>query len=436
LNGDRFANRLAEFVGGKNVLVLGFGKEGRSTGRVLTDVGGYSRLDVADGSPAVSEYVPSGAAFISDGYMDALENYDIVIKSPGIVLPDFIKNLKCQITCQADIFLGEYSKQTIGITGTKGKSTVATLLHHTLETAGREVVLAGNIGIPVFDVAAQVTPETVAVVELSCHQLQHCSHSPSYAALLNLYEDHLDYYGTFCNYAKAKANIYSYQSERDVLYTHLKDLPITIKARSQVRDVLASDLPFSRFEDIGGVKLFGQHNLLNAAFVYKICRDIGVGDEAFISALRTYVPLRHRIEFIGSKNGVGYYDDSISTTAESTICAVQSVPNAKTLILGGVDRGIDYSGLVDFLIDSDLELIIGMYDSGKRIRDLFLLRCAETGGARFAYVDDLYQAAGIAQKNTPPGTACILSPAAASYGNFANFEERGDVFRKILFGIQ
>ena len=139
------------------------------------------------------------------------------------------------------------------------------------------------------------------------------------------------------------------------------------------------------------------------------------------------------MEYVGNKNGVDYYDDSISTTVESSICAVKSVPNAKTLILGGMDRGIDYSSLVDFLLTSNLSTIIGMYDSGKHIHKMYLARCEQRDVDRFVYADDLYKATELAKEYTLPGTACILSPASASYGDFKNFEERGNVFKQLLF---
>ena len=433
LNANHLINELSTIIAGRRVLVLGYGKEGQSTYNTIRAVGGYYCLDIADSNPTLINIASDDVTIIGDDYPDKLDNYDIVFKSPGIVLPYNVSSDNYRIKSQTDVFLSVYSSQTIGITGTKGKSTVATLLHHTLKSSGCDTILAGNIGIPMFDIAPQITPESIIIVELSCHQLEYCKHSPSTAVLLNLFEDHLDHYGTFERYVQVKTNIYRYQNEKNKLYTKLKHLPITISAKSQVCEVSIADLPFCQLEDVSGVRLRGEHNLLNAAFVYDICREHGVDKEKFISALGSYCPLPHRLEFIGGKNNVDYYDDSISTTAESSICAVQSIENAKTLILGGMDRGIDYTSLVDFLLNSDLDMIIGMYGSGKRICEMFLARCAHSDSKRFYLVDDLLQAVELAEKYTPPGSACILSPASASYGDFANFEERGNVFKKLLF---
>ena len=467
----RLDSRLSEIIGGKRVLILGYGREGQSTYRTLSGIGGYLCLDIADGNSAIADTIPAGSAFIGKDYLDALDNYDIVFKSPGIVLPDDALRKSCRIVSQTDVFLSVYSSQMIGITGTKGKSTVTTLLHHVLQTSGFDSILAGNIGIPMFDVAQQITHDSLIVTELSCHQLEYCEHSPSIAVLLNLYEDHLDHYGTFERYIQAKLNIFRFQSEQDVLYTKTDGLPIAISAKSRIHEVDTFGLPFTRLEELDGVRLRGEHNLLNTAFVYDICCELGVDSKAFTAALTSYTPLPHRLEFIGMKNGVEYYDDSISTTVESSISAVQSISNAGTLILGGMDRGIDYTHLVDFLLACDLDTVICMYESGKHIYDMCLARSTLTEGLpsnpngehsgdvrsetdcsdakcmdriqagersinpskRFVCVNDLVQAVELAKKHTLPGKACILSPAAASYGDFTNFEERGDVFKQLLF---
>ena len=437
-------DKLSTVIKDNRVLILGYGKEGQSTYRALSGIGGYRCLDIADSNPTVIDIAPDDAAFIGGNYPDALDNYDVVFKSPGIVLPDKILKKSCRIVSQTDIFISVYSRQTVGITGTKGKSTVTTLLHHTFKTNGLDTILAGNIGIPMFDVAVRIKPESIIVAELSCHQLEYCEHSPSTAVLLNLYEDHLDHYGTFERYIQAKKNIFRFQNEQDTLFTQNDYLFATSAAKSKIRLVSTTNLPFNKLEDIDNIKLRGEHNLLNAAFVNDICNEMGLDSIAFVKALRSYNPLPHRLEFIGNKNGVDYYDDSISTTVQSSISAVQSISNAGTLILGGMDRGIDYSALVDFLLNSNLNIVICMYESGKRIYEMFSARCLRPSDEQsdnnleqlkhFVYVDDLKKAVEYAKKHTLPGTACILSPAAASYGDFTNFEERGDVYKNILFG--
>ena len=136
--------------------------------------------------------------------MDTLDDYDLVFKSPGIVLPRDPLTCDCQITSQMEVFFTAYRRQIIGITGTKGKSTVTTLLHHILKENHRDAVLAGNIGIPAFDILEEIHEKTWIICELSCHQLEYIHVSPHVAVLLNIHEEHLDHYGTMKNYIHAK----------------------------------------------------------------------------------------------------------------------------------------------------------------------------------------------------------------------------------------
>jgi UDP-N-acetylmuramoylalanine--D-glutamate ligase len=419
--------KLQKFINNKRVLVLGFGKEGQSTYRVLKQLDNYCRLDIADRYLTDTGAVGGQRLFTGADYLDCMDGYDIVFKSPGIVLPKKPEGYSCALTSQTDIFLDAYGRQTVGITGTKGKSTVSSLIGHVLRAGGLDCVLAGNIGIPVFDVLDRISPETAVVLELSCHQLEYCGHSPHIAALLNIFEDHLDYYKSVKNYIAAKSNIYKYQSASDILFYKPDCAAYVAGHPSRAVPVSVSDLPFAD----PGFKLPGEHNLLNCAFAYGVCGLFDVKDEDFRAALRSYRPLPHRLEYIGNKSGVDYYDDSISTTAESTISAVKSIPNAKVVLIGGMDRGIDYSALAAFLAQSSLSHIILMYESGRRIYGM--LQGLTMGGAAPVLVPDLQTAAEAARKYAAPGSACILSPASASYGDFRNFEERGDLFRALIF---
>ncbi len=421
---------LSDLTRDKRVLLLGFGKEGRTTYKLLKEIGTCSRLDIAD--IALKESIPGAVVYSGEGYLDSIGRYDIVFKSPGIILPKNCREYGCIITSQTEVFLRAYGRQVIGITGTKGKSTVSTLLYHTLHGNGIPCILAGNIGTPVFEIAREIRPETVVILELSCHQLEICGYSPALSVLLNIYEDHLDHYKSFDEYVKAKKNIYLHQHPLDVLYCSKNVKPARSESVSRTIVVDNDILPFESLEAVDGVKLRGRHNLGNCAFVYSIAKSFGISDEEFISSLRSYSPLRHRLEFIGNKNGVDYYDDSISTTVESAINAIESIANASTVLLGGMDRGIDYTGLVKYLSKSKLSSVICMYESGKRIYDLLKDSCESK--LNLIYCKDLYEAAEKAQRVTLPGSACILSPASASYGDFRNFEERGDVFKRLILG--
>ena len=148
--------------------------------------------------------------------------------------------------------------------------------------------------------------------------------------------------------------------------------------------------------------------------------------------MATFKPLAHRLEYVGARDGVDYYDDSISTTVESAISAIKSVENIGTVLVGGMERGIDYEPLVTFLLAHPIDNVICMYDSGKRIYDR-IGECADgPTTTNFVYVPDLTAAVACAREVTAAGKACVLSPAAASYGAFKNFEHRGNVFRTLL----
>lgn len=418
-----------ELINQKNVLILGFGREGKSTLKTLLEIGSAYSLTVADTRDITEELPDNVSSFCGSHYIDCLDNFDVVFKSPGIVLPKEIDEYKCQIVSQTEMFIRAYRNQVIGITGTKGKSTTSSLLFHALSSAGKKVLLAGNIGIPVFDIVPEIENDSIIVIELSCHQLEFAKTSPHRAVLLNIYEDHLDHYGTREKYAAAKKNIYLHQEKQDILYTTDETLAEIENCSSMINRVSLEDAPIGDFSKIPEIKLKGRHNLLNATFVYKICSEFGVTRDEFIDALKTFEPLAHRLSLAITKDGVDYYDDSISTTVKSAISAVESIENAKILLVGGMERNIDYTELVNYLVTSKLEFVVCMYESGKRFYDMYTKANADMLDAPKAILaGDLKEAVMFACELSREGWAVLLSPAAASYGYFKNFEERGEKF--------
>lgn len=207
-------------------------------------------------------------------------------------------------------------------------------------------------------------------------------------------------------------------------------MPAPGECKATVIKVKSADLPFNSFDEIEGVTLRGTHNLFNTAFVYDICRRYDITDDEFKQALTTFKTLAHRLQFLGSLDGVDYYDDSISTTVESAISAIKAIPNAGTILLGGMDRGIDYDPLVAFLQTRSLEHIILMYDSGKVILEKLKAATNDEFMTHVHYIEELADACTYVKENASKGTAVILSPASASYGHFKNFEQRGDFFKE------
>lgn len=438
-------NILKKLIAKKHVLILGYGREGKSTLRRILQAGGYASVTVSDQAGASLED-PSVRLLSGPGYMDTLDHYDLVFKSPGIVLPKDPSEYICRFTSQMEIFITAYRERIIGITGTKGKSTVTTLLYHILKENDRDVALAGNIGIPAFDILEDIGPKTLIICELSCHQLEYIHVSPHMAVLLNIHEEHLDHYGTMEKYVHSKQQIYLHQKPSDLLFCGLSVLPRSGTCRSHICTVSdrysAADVMLSktriRFEQgdyripAEDIRLLGHHNHIDIAFDYAICHTLGLTNEQFDAALRTYEPLPHRLNFIGERDGIRYYDDSISTICDTTIQALKSIPSVGTVLIGGMDRGIEYDDLIRFLSDDGVPHIILMAATGKRIHDEIRQNYPDFHAPeRLILVDTLEEAVSCAKRITSPGTACVLSPAAASYGIFKNFEERGDVFTEL-----
>ena len=216
-------NILKEQIKDKNVLILGYGREGHSTLHRVLEVGGFSSVTVADKNQV---QLPAPAkALCGEHYMDTLDDYDLVFKSPGVVLSKDPEQYNCHFTSQMEVFFEAYRDRIIGITGTKGKSTTTTLLYHILKKSGLDTVLSGNIGIPAFDILEEIHPDTQLVCELSCHQLEYIHVSPHIGVLLNIHEEHLDHYGTMEKYIHAKQQIYLHQLPQDLLFCGMDVTP-------------------------------------------------------------------------------------------------------------------------------------------------------------------------------------------------------------------
>lgn len=434
--------KLKESIAGKHVLLLGFGREGRALYRRIREAGGYVQLGIADVNP-ISDAPDDVMLHTGMDYQAAMPAYDIVFKSPGIVLEAAYQpeQLRCRVTSLTELFLSAYREQCIGITGTKGKSTTASLLYHVLQTADVPSVLGGNIGIPMADLYEQITPETVIVLEIGVHQLEYNHVSPKTAAFLNLYEEHLDHYGTFEYYAYCKENIYRNQLPGDLLICGEPSLPAEGDCKADILRFAADDSQADitllhgdtvcvqgetlRLPD--EMALTGVHNRYNCAVVYALARRCGVSAADILRGIQSFQPLPHRLSPIGTFHGIRWVDDSISTACETCIQALNSLPDTDTVLIGGMDRGISYAPLLEYLASSDVPHIIFMSDSGKRM----MQEAPEALLSRVRYAADLPEAVAVAKEITQKGKICLLSPAAASYNAYLNFEKRGEHFREL-----
>jgi UDP-N-acetylmuramoylalanine--D-glutamate ligase len=444
--------KIEPWIKGKRILLLGYGREGQSTWNVLRRLGTYEALDIAD--------LKAPAALPEDGtvwhtgpdYQKCMDDYDVVFKSPGIVLERPENEYRCSILSQTEVFFQCFRDQIIGITGTKGKSTVTTLLYHLLKQAGMDALLVGNIGIPALDHMEEVKPDTRIVFELSCHQLEYMTVSPHIGILVNIHEEHLDHYGTMEKYVEAKHHIFKNQRPDDILICNVQCLPEEGTCPSGLiragMDGSGKELDVVQEQDgtwvhfrgksfcipTDEIKLLGQHNYFDIGVAYGVCSILGMDDQVFARGLKTYEPLPHRLQFIGEREGVKYYDDSISTICDTTIQALKTLKDTDTVLIGGMDRGIDYRELIEYLSDCQVPHIILMEATGKRIyQEIHKYYPEFKNRARLILAEHLEDGVKRARQITRPGTSCVLSPAAASYGIFRNFEERGETFSRLVF---
>lgn len=419
------------FAGKQKILILGFGREGRSTYRFLTENFPELTLGIADRNEAIGkeEYL-SARLYLGKNYLQAVHNYDLVIKSPGVFLGDFYNAGKLKTTSQTDMFLQIFGSQTIGVTGTKGKSTTAALIYHLLKSSGRDSLIMGNMGFPAFDSIEKIHSESLIVYELSAHQLEYVHHSTHIGVLLNLFPEHLDYFRDYESYQAAKLNIFNYQEESDIAIcgqsiTSIRNCYIMKKPEDELEYLVGGKITGSQLLQMSRLK--GSHNLGNILIALRVVKLVGLSPKTALKYLSTFQPLPHRLEYVGCFGGVEFYNDSISTIPQSTMAAVSSLENTDVLILGGFDRGIDYSSLVDFLLNSDISHFFFLGKAGQRMYDLFQQDCTVKNLFKVACMEDVFEVLKI----SPEIHSCLLSPAAASYDQFHNFEHRGDIFKEL-----
>lgn len=436
----------------KSVLILGYGREGKSTYNFLEENKVKCDIGIADRNEITGvEHINSKVKIhTGEDYLDAMKDYDIIMKSPGISLKNRdLTKIKDKITSQTELFLKYGKDKIIGITGTKGKSTTSSLIYNMIKNKYK-TLLVGNIGLPAFNMIDEFEDTDYYVYELSSHQLEFVRHSPHIAVLLNMYEDHLDHYNSYEAYKDAKRNIFRYQIKND-WYIFNKDMENIINEKNKI---VASKIGVSHLKKEGNytcyneklvnivingkeydiklpekINLNGKHNFFNIAVAMSVAKLLEVDDKDILEGIKNFKALPHRLETIGEYNEVTYIDDSIATIPEAVISAVESIENIDTVLIGGMDRNIDYDNLIEFILKGSVPNVILMYDSGKRIYEEIKKHNVKTN---IIYAEDLEKAVELATSMTRKGKKCLMSPAAASYGIFKNFEERGEKFRELV----
>ena len=382
----------------------------------------------------------------------AILDAQVLVRSPGVAQthPWLVeaRSRGVRVTGGTALWMADNGSRAIGVTGSKGKSTTATLIHHLLTATGRPNVLGGNIGT-----AALALPESeLYVLELSMYQCADLDDSPRTAVLTSLYPEHLDWSGGEREYYRDKLNLIAHGPERVVFNSH--DQRLTTELRAFGPDLPASpvggpdsfhvargprDEPWVHLaaEPLlprAALPLVGRHNESNLCVALGALQAVGVDcqtqRDALVAGLSGFAPLAHRLMPIEDPSGITFVDDSISTIPESAIHAIEAYADRPlTVIVGGQDRGVDYSPLRDFLHSKQIvATVIAIPDSGERI----LQAIADVPTLLRLSAEDLVAAVGLARRHTPAGGVVLLSPAAPSYGRFDNYEHRSRVFAEAI----
>lgn len=465
---DQIRKSLMERYKDKSILILGFGKEGMSTYQLFKQLGEEISLYIMDqNAENVLEYMekekdPYTRVISSEDYLKGLDGFDVIFKTPG--LPGFLlKDIEIsKITSQSELFMEYVGDRVIGITGTKGKSTTSSVIAHILNGAGLKTKLVGNIGFPALESLLLDDGETYYVYEMSSFQTEFLQVGPRIGVILNLFEEHLNNYMGYEAYQESKLQLFKaevknpkeqvliYGCDNHMLVEKINGLREIYDNRhyfsfghslkntmsdpgyfieenriicidANMNKTIVTDTDFSR-------NLLGEHNLLNSLVAFIVVdklKSIGVLDvttEEVIRLLGEFKGLPHRLEDVGVFRGIHFYNDSISTIPEATMKAVESIENLGTLIIGGFDRKIDYASLADYLDTLEDITIICLPTTGHKVCDMMKNnnKCIKVG--------DMIEAIITAYQSTPKGKACLLSPAASSYNQYKNFEDRGDHF--------
>lgn len=422
--------KIAEYLRDRTVLLVGFGREGQSSYRYIRNYFPEKPIAIADKN-VIAVDDPFVTCICGENYLDCIAAYDLVLKSPGISFKNVPAPAHTEITCQVDLFLRFADCRKIGITGSKGKTTTSTLTYGMLKAAGKDCRLIGNIGVPVFDALADLEADTIAVIEMSSHQLEFAHASPEVAILTNLYEEHLEHYkGGYAGYTAAKSHIALYQNATDLFIYNatqgLSDFPQSARIKSQKIGICETDdLPFA----VKNEHLAGVHNRQDVLFARAAAARFGATDSDCAAAVLEYAGIEHRMEKVGTFQGITFYNDCIATIPHAVMCAVEALGNVGTLIVGGKDRGLDYSDFVTTLQNSKITTIIGTPATGHAI--VHALGSTGTAQRTFAAAD-LDEAVRLAYQYTETGKACLLSPAASSYNVYKNFEEKGRHYKSLV----
>ncbi len=444
------------------IAIVGWGVEGQSAYRYFGSDNEYlivneePREDFPPESDRIkvqyikTERAPGLTGNVTDtSYLDGIQDCDKIVYSPTArkvlekVFPDDNPIWQKATTDRHIFFENVQTKNIIGITGSKGKGTTSTLVAKLLEAQGKKVFLGGNIGKSVLDFMHEVRAEDWVVLELANFQLYKFPYSPHVAVCLMITEEHLDWHPDMEDYIQAKANLFRHQKADDIAiyfaknenskriagYSAGKKVPYYEQPGALVRDdgmvVIGETEVISKNE----VKLLGEHNLQNiCAALTTVFEATGSVDEAE-AVLSSFSGLEHRLEFVRELEGVKYYDDSFATTPEAAVVALKAFLQPKIVILGGHDKGLDFTPLADEVVKSNVKQVLAIGQTAGKITELLNERGFTdiTGG--LAGMPEIVAAAS---EHAKAGDVVLLSTGCASFGMFKDYKERGDLFKQTV----
>lgn len=423
------------------VAVLGYGIEGQSAARYWSGKG--HDVTICDGDPKLK--VPADyRSRLGSNYLTGLDGFDMVVRSQS-VNPASFKTVS-PITSVTDEFLKQCKAPVIGVTGTKGKGTTASLITEILRASGKTVHLGGNIGISPLDFLDEAQDHHLVVLEMSSFQLVGISRSPQVAVMLMISPDHMDWHSDMAEYGAAKANIFKYQTPDDIaVYNCSNVISLRLGQKSAARHVPYNsesgawvDGDTVKFQETAICKtaevgLIGRHNLENVCAAIAATWELTKGNIGATSqTLQGFKGLEHRLEYAGERRGVKFYDDSFSTNPETAMAAIRAFDQPKVIILGGSDKRASYETLAGEIARSNVRQVILIGDTAPKIQAALEsagFRYFKTGGSR---MPQIVQAAFKAAKE---GDVVLLSPASASFGLFQNYKDRGRQFKQAVAGL-
>jgi UDP-N-acetylmuramoylalanine--D-glutamate ligase len=424
------------------IALLGYGVEGASAYRHFKQLDPRAEFEIYDNAAQPKYDIPEGVILRAgvESFHDI--DADLVIKTPAIA-PSKVSS-RGKISSVTQEFFEACPVPIIGVTGTKGKGTTSTLTSNILRKAGIKTWLVGNIGLAAFDVFDEITEAhkngeaCVVVYELSSFQLWDIKKSPHVAIVLMIEPEHLNVHEDFDDYVRAKSNIVAFQDENDVvIYYADNEITASIGERSAGKKIPYTVEPGPSLKingeaivDRSDITLYGEHNVGNVQAAMLAAWQFTQDKQAFKEAVREFKGLPHRLESVAMRHDVEFINDSFSSAPPATLAAVKAFSQPKVLIMGGFDRGLDFTETArKIAAETSVNKVLLMGATKERIASGF----EACDWHEYEVISgDLAEAVTRANKLAQPGDVVILSPGCASFDMFKNFEQRGDAFKKLV----